>query len=84
VTFGKKTIGCLRLAAMHDEPHTYVDWEQRYQALCFVYSEKAVLKKMEDLANRDYIDYGVSARTGWLTDKGRAALAEHKAAIWSS
>lgn len=29
---------------------------------------------LEKAADRGYIEYGVSARTGWLTDKGRALL----------
>lgn len=37
-------------------------------------SEKLVLKKMEQLADRGYLEYGVSLRTAWLTEKGLAEL----------
>lgn len=73
---GEKSLACLRLAALHSDPHRYEDRSRLYEGLCVLYSEKAVCKKMEDLATRGYIDYGVSARTGWLTDKGKEALVQ--------
>jgi hypothetical protein len=33
----------------------------------------------EKWARRGYMDYGVTARTGWLTDKGKAWVEEIKA-----
>lgn len=33
-------------------------------------AEKVCFRCMERVYNRDYIDYGVSLRTAWLTDKG--------------
>lgn len=39
-------------------------------------SEKLVYKKMEQLADRGYLDYGVSLRTAWLTEKGLEALSQ--------
>lgn len=38
--------------------------------------EKVVERKMEQLDRRGYIDWGVSLRTAWLTNKGRDRLAE--------
>lgn len=40
------------------------------------YPEKQADRVLEDAAFEDLIEYGVSARTGWLTDKGRALLRE--------
>jgi hypothetical protein len=37
---------------------------------------KVVLRKMERLADRGLIEYGVSLRTAWLTEAGRRALAD--------
>lgn len=38
---------------------------------------KVCYRAMERASRRRLIDYGVSLRTGWLTDKGRALLEEH-------
>ena len=38
--------------------------------------EKVCYRAMERAAKRDLLDCGVSLRTGWLTDKGKALLAE--------
>lgn len=35
---------------------------------------KVCYRAMERAAERDLIEYGVSLRTGWLTDKGKALL----------
>ena len=72
----KKQVGplscdCLRLMALHGEGK---DWEELYRAICDRWSAKAVDRKLLGLSRRGYIDYGVSPRTGWLTDKGREAL----------
>lgn len=40
------------------------------------YPEKQADRVLEDAAAEDLIEYGVSARTGWLTDKGLALLRE--------
>jgi hypothetical protein len=37
--------------------------------------EKVCYKCMERAADRDLLEYGVSLRTAWLTDKGKALLA---------
>ena len=69
---GQKAIDCLKLAELHGRWDW--EWDEHYMAICERYSEKAVTVKMVELANRGYIEYGVSARTGWLTEKGKAAL----------
>lgn len=35
---------------------------------------KVCYRAMERAADRDLIEYGVSLRTGWLTEKGKALL----------
>lgn len=69
---GPKGIACLLIAELKIfNPER----EKRYRTACEKYSEKAVLSKMQELVERDYLDYGVSVRTAWLTPKGRATLA---------
>lgn len=48
-----------------------------YQLLAerFQCDEKLAYSACERAADRDLIEYGVSLRTGWLTEKGLAALA---------
>lgn len=70
VKLSQKTIDCLLIADKTDST-----WSEKYNIACDKYSEKAVYRKMEKLAGRGYIEYGVSARTGWLTEKGREVLA---------
>lgn len=38
--------------------------------------EKVCLGAMERACKRNYIEYGVSLRTGWLTEKGLSLLNE--------
>lgn len=40
------------------------------------YPEKQADRVLEDAAVEGLIEYGVSARTGWLTDKGMVLLRE--------
>lgn len=68
---GPKALDCLRIA----EARELNKWEPLYVAMCSKYSEKIVTRKMLELSRRGYIEYGVSVRTGWLTDKGKLALA---------
>jgi len=71
VKLGKKALTVLRLAAIPiDDPMR----RDLTEAAARVYSQKAVDKKFEDLVREGYMECGVSARTGWLTPKGRAAL----------
>lgn len=39
-------------------------------------SEKVCYRAMERACDRDYIEFGVSLRTGWLTEKGEELLKE--------
>ena len=45
-------------------------------ALAGKYPEKLILRKMEVLDDRGFLEYGVSLRTAWLTDAGKAYLAK--------
>ena len=38
--------------------------------------QKVCWRAVERAAKRDLIEYGVSLRTGWLTEKGRQLLAD--------
>ncbi len=70
--FGPKMIACLQIAAIKSQD------DQRwalYDQACQQFGERAILAKFDALTDRGYIDCGVSARTGWLTDKGKQALA---------
>lgn len=68
---GPKSIGCLTLCALPILSEARKTLEARLNAK---FSEKAIYRRLEILDRRGYIDYGVSARTGWLTDKGKVAL----------
>ncbi len=54
--------------------HSHDLWQKLYDKGCQEFSEHALNKKFEELSKRGYMDYGVSARTGWLTDKGAEVL----------
>jgi hypothetical protein len=43
------------------------------------YSQNQIYGKLEEFEHRDLIEYGVSLRTGWLTEKGLKALNEESA-----
>jgi hypothetical protein len=47
-----------------------------YAAASHRWSEKALCGAFERLIDAGLVEYGVSARTGWLTSLGQAALAE--------
>lgn len=47
-----------------------------YEALCEEYHGKAILRKLEELCDRGYIECGTSLRSSWLTDKGKQRLKE--------
>lgn len=68
---GRKAIAILQFAAL---PNCSDERRVAYQAACAEFSEKAVCVKCQELVDRGYMECGVSARTGWLTEKGRAAL----------
>jgi hypothetical protein len=67
---GQKTIDLLRMLAL---PMGKGLWAV-YEALCEKYGFKPVERKLEELDRRDYLEYGVTARSGWLTEKGKATL----------
>lgn len=67
----EKALAVLDIASMSPAS---VERRDAYRDACAVWSEKAVCAKFDELARRGYIEYGVSARTGWLTDKGKEAL----------
>ena len=52
------------------------DYEYPYEILKRMTGqcEKVCYRAMERAANRDLIEYGVSLRTGWLTEKGRQLI----------
>jgi len=56
------------------------DWENDYEFPYIILQRmtgqpfKVCYRAMERAADRDYIEYGVSLRTGWLTGKGKALL----------
>lgn len=56
-------------------------WDNKDLPFCYEafpeYPPKLVFKKMEQLADRDYLEYGISLRTAWLTDKGKEYLKQH-------
>ena len=51
----------------YDDPYTALE---RETGACF----KVCYRAMERAANRGFIDYGMSLRTGWLTDKGKELI----------
>ena len=57
----------------NDLSFTYEILSKKYNC-----SEKLIYKKMEKLVDKDYLEYGVSLRTAWLTEKGLKFLKENK------
>lgn len=53
----------------------------RWEALCAKWGGKQVVGKLDDLSDKDYVEYGVSLRTCWLTEKGKLALAAYLQAL---
>lgn len=73
---GERAVDCLLHVALNRSSLDYAEWEARWDALCGKWGEKAVGAKLGELDRRGYIEYGVSVRMGWLTEKGLAKLAE--------
>lgn len=83
----EKRIGCMCLAYITSMGFKFPmggihwerandDWHRLYKQLCERFTEKAIIRKMEKLAMQGITEYGVSARTGWLTPKGMAIFDE--------
>lgn len=56
-------------------------WENKDLPFCYEalpYPPKVIYKKMEKLADEGYLDYGVSLRTAWLSDKGEKYLKSYE------
>lgn len=70
---GDKALVCLGLASIR--PFGSKAWLVAYADACLRFSEKAINVKFEELVARGYIECGVTARSGWLTEKGIQALA---------
>lgn len=68
-----KAIACLLIA---EQPIKGYSRDQLYRRACRKYSEKAILRKMEELTRRGYVGVGVSVQAAWLTTKGVAILKE--------
>lgn len=51
-----------------DLPFTYEALGDKYG------SQKLIYRKMEKLADEGYLEYGVSLRTAWLTEKAKELL----------
>jgi hypothetical protein len=66
----EKSLDCLQYAALDYTEERNV----RFKELSAKYSEKAVIRKLENLTNLGYLEYGVGPIGAWLTDKGRAAI----------
>lgn len=43
--------------------------------------EKVCYRAMERALRRGYLEYGVSLRTGWLTEKGKALIATYEKSL---
>lgn len=56
-----------------DSPDYVKDFPFTYEAFP-QWPEKLVFKKMEKLSDEGYLEYGVSLRTAWLTEKGKKYL----------
>lgn len=65
------SLACLQLAAPSETPAL----RQRLFALFDAHGERAVLARLDDLRTRGYVTEGTIPSLGYLTDKGRAALA---------
>lgn len=72
----EKALDCLLFIAARTDEEAFSEWAERYDVLVDKWGEKRVMRQFESLADRGYIDYGVSARMGWLTDKGKQKVME--------
>ena len=70
------SIGLLELLELVDAHDWDKDKPFAYEVLIQKYPEKKVYAKIDKLVRKGYLEFGVSARTGWLTAKGKAKLHE--------
>jgi hypothetical protein len=71
--YGPKTLACLLIAHMGPGHPKYLE---AFRIAADAWSEKAVIAKMEQLARKGIVDYGVSPAYSWLTPKGHDVLEE--------
>lgn len=69
---GEKALDCLELTSL---PILSAERGALLEQLADRYSPKAVISKLEQLADKGLIEYGISPLFGWLTEAGAAALA---------
>lgn len=70
----QKALDCLEVCGMaFGRPRA-----DAMHALMQAYSSKAIERKLYELAERGYIEFGGSPFGGWLTEKGRATLRAHR------
>lgn len=72
----EKAISLLRFIEGNAWDRDYEVWEERWSRLCERWGEKVARRKLEELVERGYVAYGGGGmRHGWLTEKGKTALA---------
>lgn len=71
---------CLAYEVYRDGMRRGMDMPYPYEILSIAtgQAEKVCYRAMERTHRRGYTEYGVSLRTGWLTEKGKAFLQEAK------
>lgn len=71
-------VDCYQIAMRH--PHApHVPYPYEILSVILEQPEKVCYRAMERAERRGYIEYGVSLRTGWLTQKGRDLIKEPEA-----
>lgn len=72
LNLSQKSIDLLKLCSM---PLGTTARRAQFDELVTRYGQKPVIRKLEELARREYIEYGGAVTASWLTDKGRHYLA---------
>lgn len=62
------------LAAYHDRDRHSDPWPYQILARKFGCCEKLAYRACQRACDHDLLDYGVSLRAGWITEKGQALL----------
>lgn len=75
-----KNISDFYVVLAYDLSNKLIDRPYPYELIqkWFCCNEKLAYKVCERADKRGLIEYGVSLRTGWLTDKGLKLLENHK------